>query len=335
MIGNFRKLGKSVACLATAAAAIAAVGGSAVPAQSEEVIRVLTFGPRDRNDLSMVIFRRYMKMVNESGKGVVKMDHLGGPEVVPLRNQVNAVSKGGIADWVMTFTVHRSQVPEIGTVGLSGLTVLEERKAGYIALLDEAHKKINIKVIGRTATTGGFHIFSKQPIKSIADFKGMKIRSHSGYDPFFKSLGASPIHMKISEIYAGLERGLVKAAPYPLFVSGLGLQEVICCAMADAFWGAHTTFSFMNRKKWNGLSAKAKKIIMDNQLKLESGMEALAAKLKAEERARLEAKGVKFVSLPSKESARFKTMANDAGWAAQKEKLAPEQYKKIQSLIRK
>ena len=316
---------------------VAAVGivGSSRAEQAEDTIRVLTFAPANRNDLSMVIFRRYMKAVNERGKGVVKMDHIGGPEVVPLRNQVNAVSKGGIADWVMTFTIHAALVPEIGTVGLSRVTPQEERKAGFIVLLDEAHKPINIKVIGRTATTGGFHIFSKKPIQSIASFKGMKIRSHSGYDAFFKALKARPIHMKISEIYAGLERGLVQAAPYPLFVSSLGLQEVICCAMADSFWDAHTTFSFINLRKWNSLSAKSRKIISDTQLEFEGKMAAMAAELKAAERKRLEAKGVKFVSLPAAEAEKFKVMANNSRWKFLKTKIKPDRFAKIEKMIRR
>ena len=82
---------------------VAAVGivGRGRVAQAEDTIRVPTFAPANRNDLSMITFRRYIKAVNERGKGVVKMDHIGGQEVVPLRNQVNAVSKGGIADLVV------------------------------------------------------------------------------------------------------------------------------------------------------------------------------------------------------------------------------------------
>lgn len=316
---------------------VSAIGtiGAGRAASAEDTIRVLTFAPPDRNDLSMAIFRRYMKAVNERGKGVVKMDHIGGPEVVPLRNQVNAVSKGGIADWVMTFTVHAALVPEIGTVGLSRKTPQEERKAGFIDVLDEAHKRINIKVIGRTATSGGFHIFSKKPIQSIASFEGMKVRSHSGYDAFFTALKARPIHMKISEIYAGLERGLVQAAPYPLFVSGLGLQEVICCAMADSFWDAHTTLSFINLRKWNSLSAKSRKIITDTQIEFEANMASMAAELKAAERKRLEAKGVKFVRLPAAEAEKFKVMANDSRWSFLKTKINPDRYAKIEKMIRR
>lgn len=321
--------------VATVSAAAAVVlSALATPASAETTLRALTFAPPDRNDLSMVIFRDYIKRVNERGDGAVQIEMLGGPEVVPLRDQVDAVSRG-TADWVMTFTIHATKVPEVDTLGLSRLTVQEEREVGYIDYLDQAHERINMKMIGRTATHGGFHIFSKEPIKTLADFEGLKIRSHSGYDAFFEALGADPIHMQISEIYDGLARGLVQAAPYPLFVSNLGLHEVAGYAMADAFWPAHTTASYMNREKWESLSPDAQKVIMDTQLEIEGEMAAMADKLKAEERQRLESNGMKFHALPEDEVETFLVTANDSRWGAIKEKLSDDVFAKLTGMIRK
>jgi len=314
--------------------AVGAVAGLSGTAAAETTLRVLTFAPPERKDLSMVIFREYVDRVNERGEGEVQIEMLGGPEVVPLRDQVDAVSRG-TADWVMTFTIHAAKVPEVDTLGLSRLTVKEEREVGYIDYLDEAHKRINVKMIGRTATDGGFHIFSKKPIKTLADFEGLKIRSHSGYDAFFEALGADPIHMQISEIYEGLSRGLVEAAPYPLFVSNLGLHEVAGYAMADAFWPAHTTASYMNREKWESLSPEAQKVLMDTQLELEGEMAKMAAGLKSEERDRLEGNGMEFTSLSAEEAEKFRVMANDSRWSAIKDKLSPEAFDTLTGMIRK
>ena len=327
---KLKLVGTSLAIVAGMAAA--GMFATPIPASATETIRAVTFAPPSRNDLSMVMFREYMKRVNAAGKGVVKIDHIGGPEAVPLRDQVNAVGKG-IADMVMTFTVHAALVPEVGTLGQSRIGIEEERKNGYVALLDEAHKKINIKFIGRAATNGGFYIFSKKAITDLADFKGMKIRSHSGYDPVFNALGATPVHMKISEIYTGLERGLVQAAPYPLFVSGLGLHKVIGYAMADSFWTAHTTMVLMNRKKFDGLPQAAKDVIINTQIALEKEMWNKAQALKDKERAKLEKSGVKFVSLAPAKAKAWIALTNDARWAVHKKKISGDNYNKIKSLI--
>ena len=313
-------------CVATVACFVA-------PAVSAETtLRVVTFSQPDRNYPSMVMFRRFIERVNKAGMGVLKLDYIGGPSVVPLRDQMNATTKG-IADMVMTFTIHQALVPEIGTVGMSEISAKEEREVGYIDLLDEAHKKIGIKVMGRTATDVGFHIFSKKPISRMADLKNVKIRSHAGYDPFMKAIGASPIHMKISEIYPGLERGVVQAAPFPLAATSIGVHEVICCAMADAFWPAHTTFSFINRGKWNKLSAAAQKLMLDEQAEMERFMVPKGKELKSAEMAKLQKSGVKFISLPADEGKIWVDVANESRWAVMKKSLSAEQYAKIRKMI--
>ena len=314
------------ACVATAVCFVLPA------AAAETTLRVVTFSQPDRNYPSMVMFRRFIERVNKAGEGVLKLDYIGGPSVVPLRDQMNATTKG-VADMVMTFTIHQALVPEIGTVGMSEISPKEEREVGYIDLLDEAHKKIGIKVMGRTATDVGFHIFSKKPIERMADLKNVKIRSHAGYDPFMKAIGASPIHMKISEIYPGLERGVVQAAPFPLAATNIGIHEVICCAMADAFWPAHTTFSFVNRGKWSKLSAAAQKLMLDEQAEMERFMVPKGKELKAGEIAKLRKSGVKFIGLPADEAKKWVDVANESRWAVMKKRLAPEQYAKIRKMI--
>ena len=103
----------------------------------------------------MVIFKKWVDRVNTAGKGEIRVELLGGPEVFPVSDQMNALSKG-LVDVVMTFSVHTPIVPEVDTSGLSDITPTEERSNGYLALLDKAHEKMNVKVIGRTATQSGF-----------------------------------------------------------------------------------------------------------------------------------------------------------------------------------
>jgi TRAP-type C4-dicarboxylate transport system substrate-binding protein len=317
-----------------AALAVAVAGGAGAEraAAQEVVLKAITFAPANKVEESLDVFRLYISRVNEAGKGQLKIDLIGGPEVVPTGDQMNAVGKG-IADMVMTFTVHVAAVPEIDTVGLSDVTPAEERKAGYIALLDEAHKKINIKVIGRTSTNSGFYIFSKDPIRKLDDFKGLKIRSHSGYDALFKSVGAVPVGMGISEIYAGLERGVVRAAPYPLFVYDLGLHEVTKYVLADAFWPSHTTLAYINRRKFESLSPKLQALIMDTQLAVEKDMAGVVGQAKEKEMARLKKAGMQFINLAPDEAKKWRKLANQSRFDALKGKIPDEQIAKIKSMI--
>lgn len=303
------------------------------PALSEEtVLKAITYAPPTKFEDSMVIFKMWMDRVNKAGAGQLKVDLIGGPEVVPVADQVNAVSRG-IVDIVMSFGVQAPLVPEIDTMGMSEITPAEERKVGYIDLLDAAHKKINIKVIGRTSTNSGFYIFSKDPIRKLDDFKGLKIRSHSGYDPLFKAVGAAPIGMGISEIYTGLERGLVNAAPYPLFVYDLGLQDVTKYVLGDAFWTAHTTATFINLKKYESLGPAKQKILMDSQIAIEGEMAGVVADLKAKETAKLEKAGMVFTHLSPEEAKKWRRLAIDTHYVMLEPKLGPEMTAKIKAMI--
>jgi TRAP-type transport system periplasmic protein len=309
-----------------------ALSGIASSALAETVLKAITYAPLSKVEDSMVIFKKWVDRVNADGKGEIRIELLGGPEVFPVSDQINALSKG-LVDAVMTFSVHTPIVPEIDTSGLSDITPTEERNNGYLELLDKAHEKINVKVIGRTATNSGFYIFSKQPIRALADFKGVKIRSHSGYDPLFKKVGAIPIGMNISEIYGALERGIVGAAPYPIFVYDMGLQEVVKYALGDAFWPSHTTFIFLNLKKFNSLTPKQQQILIDAQIANEKDIAAVDAGLIATERGKLEKAGLTFTHLSPEEAKRWHDMANESRFDALASKISPEQMGKIKSLI--
>jgi TRAP-type transport system periplasmic protein len=316
-----------------AIALVSAICGSSLSASAAEtVLRAITYAPPLKVEDSMVIFKKWVEMVNAAGKSEIRIDLLGGPEVFPVSDQINALSKG-LVDVVMTFSVHTPLVPEIDTSGMSDITPTEERNNGYLDLLDKAHEKINVKVIGRTATKSGFYIFSKQPIRTLADFKNLKIRSHSGYDPLFKQVGAVPIGMNISEIYGALERGIVAAAPYPIFVYDMGLQEVTKHVLADAIWPSHTTFIHMNLKKFQSLSPKQQAILVNAQIEIEKEIAADDADLIAKERAKLEGAGMTFTHLSPEEAKQWHVMANESRFQALSGKIGPDQMNKIKSLI--
>jgi TRAP-type C4-dicarboxylate transport system substrate-binding protein len=307
-------------------------GTSSSASAAETVLKAITYAPPLKVEDSMVIFKKWVEKVNTAGKGELRIDLLGGPEVFSVSDQINALSKG-LVDVVMTFSVHTPLVPEIDTTGLSDITPTEERQNGYLDLLDKAHEKINVKVIGRTATKSGFYIFSKQPIRKLADFKNLKIRSHSGYDPLFKQVGAIPIGMNISEIYGALERSIVSAAPYPIFVFDMGLQEVTKYALADAFWPSHTTFTYINLKKFKSLPPQQQAILVNAQIEIEKELAADDAALIAKERARLEGAGMTFTHLSPEEAKQWHVMANESRFNALSSKISPEQMQKIKSLI--
>ena len=57
------------------------------------------------------------------------------------------------------------------------------------------------------------HIISKKPIRTLGDFKGLKVRSWGIVFPkLLKKFGAVPVNMQFNEVYEGLQRGTIDAA---------------------------------------------------------------------------------------------------------------------------
>src|SRR5690606_26191002 len=137
-------------------------------------LKAVTYMPASKFEDSMEVFKSWIEKVRQKTDGKVDVKIIGGPEIFPGNDQDSAASKG-LVDVVLTFTSHASIVPEVNTIGLSDVSIQEERQNGYLDLLDEAHHKINLKLIGRASTESGFYIFSRKPINSLADFKGLKI----------------------------------------------------------------------------------------------------------------------------------------------------------------
>ena len=81
----------------------------------------------------------------------------------------------------------------------------------------------------------------KVPIRGVADFKGVKVRSPEGLAAeIFKRAGASPVSLPGSEVYTSLEKGVIDAADNSAYANNdaNGLHKV---AKFPIFPGIHST----------------------------------------------------------------------------------------------
>ena len=116
---------------------------------------------------------------------------------------------------------------------------------------------------GNTGTQmGGW--FRKE-VKTIADFKGLKMRLGGGLiGDVMTKLGAVPQSIPGGEIYQALEKGTIDAAEWvgPYDDQKLGFNKVAPYYYYPGWWegGADLEF-FINNKKYNALSAENKAIL--------------------------------------------------------------------------
>lgn len=113
---------------------------------------------------------------------------------------------------------------------------------------------------------GSRNFFSKTPIRSLDDIKGMKLRCQPlDIDTdMTKALGANPTPIAFGELYSALETGVVDGAENPL--SGIysnKFQEVCKYVTLDAHSAPPVVIVF-SEAIWNTMSNDEQQIIMDS-----------------------------------------------------------------------
>ncbi len=217
------------------------------------VIKGITAFPK--NHLSNDPVHIFVEKINQRAQGKLKIDWVGGPEVLKSFDQIHAL-KAGTIDMLLyyPFPYMKSLVPVAEAKALSELTQWEERESGAFDLLSEIlAKKANAKYIGSPHSFLGYHIYTNKKILSIDDFKGLKIRAQPLYVPLLKALGATPLTMPAPEIYTAMERGVVDGFMWPkVGMISWGLQEVTKYVVEPSIFRMGQAV-LMNMDKWNKL----------------------------------------------------------------------------------
>ena len=123
-------------------------------------------------------------------------------------------------------------------------------------IMKKAYAKYNVHYAGSTLI-GAEPIMSKKQLKSLADFKGLKIRTPSGLTAMlFEKLGAVPVALAGSEIYSALDTNVIDAAEFVTLGEnvGLGLQEVTKYVLYPSFHGPIAVVNYgVNMDAWKSL----------------------------------------------------------------------------------
>ena len=137
---------------------------------------------------------------------------------------------------------------------LSKLTPSEERKSGfYDFMVDEHANKINARYLGRLQVSP-FYLWTKKEPKTLADLRGLKMRSGVLYDKFMHELGMTAITINAPEVYTALSSGVVDGSGWP--VTGplkRGWLESVKYVIDLPFFWPSNVVALMNFDKWKAL----------------------------------------------------------------------------------
>ena len=158
---------------------------------AEVTFKAVAFIPKNHPLMYQTVV--WVDMINKEMAGKVKINYIGGPEVIPGMQQAEAV-KNGVIDIAFNPTAYYQNIfPEAGAFILSKYTPSEERKpGGFYDYMVKQHERINCRYIGRVMWTP-FYLWPNKEVKTLADLKGMKMRTSALYDRFMKALGIVPV----------------------------------------------------------------------------------------------------------------------------------------------
>ena len=127
-----------------------------------------------------------------------------------------------------------------------------------------------VKVLAMHLHDGALLHFAKQPVKTLEDLKGLKVRGPTRIGAkVLTALGATPVQMPLPQVPESVSKGVIDGAMVPWEgVPPIKLQE-IARFHTDTAAGAprmsNTIFVIaMNEAKYNGLPADLKKVIDAN-----------------------------------------------------------------------
>jgi len=153
------------------------------------------------------------------------------------------------------------------------------------------------------------------PPKSLADFKGMRVRAIGGIGAAMKNIGAVPTSVPATEVYTSIERGTVDAASFPTTYAHAAykLHEIGSWYTANLAPGTVSCPTVINRNAWAQLPPQYQKLVTEFRPKVKEAL--MAAYLKADEKnLPLFKRKLTFVTYSAADLAEFRKAAAQPVW---------------------
>ncbi len=313
-----------------AGAGLLLAGQAAVSAQ-EVTLRAAVFVPPTTT--YGIPFKRFVDRVNETGKGILQIRIVGGPEAVPANNQADAVKSGVLDIASIPPAYYKSSMVEGDAQILSNMTVAEQRESGAYAMLNKiANDRMNAVYLTTYGMGVPFHLYLTRdtPVSKPEDLKGMRLRGQPIYAAIFKEYNISTVNIAAPEVCTALERGVVQGYGWPLWgIGDFGWDKVTKVRIDPGFYNVVVNI-LMNKASYDKLTPAQRKVIDDAVAWFEKDQLAYTeattkSTLEAHEKA-----GIKSVDFGPE----FRNVALELYWDDLK-KLSPDSIGKLQPLLTK
>lgn len=202
----------------------------------------------------------FAKRAAELTKGKAKVEVYANSSLYKDKEEVEALQMGAVQ-------MLAPSLSKFGTLGIRDFEVFDlpyifpNKDSLYRVMDGDIGKKLLTKleakdIIGLAYWDNGFKQMSaNKPLRTVEDFKGLKLRIQSSkvLEAQMKALGANPQVMAFSEVYTGLQQGVVDGTENP--VSNLYTQKMHevqkHLTLSDHGYLGYAVI--VNKKFWEGL----------------------------------------------------------------------------------
>ncbi|HUP37436.1 MAG TPA: TRAP transporter substrate-binding protein DctP [Candidatus Limnocylindria bacterium] len=261
---------KKLACLSVAVAVLTLIAGGPAPAEAQAKPIVWNLphvaAPTYYHTINLNAFAAKVKE-KSGGRMEIRVHPASSlypqqeilPSLLDGRSEIGPVLSGYLTDVLL----------ELGVLELPFMTSsLEEHRKAQQQLkpfFTEQLGKKGLKMLTAHAWPSQ-QVFSHEPIRTIADWKGKKIRVY-GADTsnITKTLGGVPVNIPFGELYTALDKKTVDGA----ITSATNAEPMKFFEVSKVinYWflaGASSEWLVVNQKAWDGLAKDLQQVVLDS-----------------------------------------------------------------------
>lgn len=275
-------------------------------ANAQDKLRIVgNFAKEHPSSQAMVLFKSEVEKLSGNKVTVDIFDNmqLGG-----AKENVDGTRAGTVfATWVGMAFLSRT-VPELEAVSLP--FIFPSREVAFKVIDGPIGKLLDQKLGDKGFALLGFMELgsrqvtnSKRPIKSLEDFKGLKIRlqPNETHLATFRALGANAVAMDIKELYSAMQQGVVDGQENPF----INIQTSRYFEVQKYLTKSDHFFDFIavvaNKKQLDAMAPEVRDAVKKAMAAAVAQQRSVAAKADSEALDDLKKKGMEYNELPPAE----------------------------------
>ena len=246
------------------------VEAAAPAAKPEYTLQLAGAYPSTGNTPRAFVTQKIKEMIEQRSNGKIKVEVYLDNQLGGDREILEGCQVGGIAMVSQTTAPQVTFIPELAVFDIpmlfDNLDLARKVLSGsFRQKLEPLYEKAGLKLLlfepiyYRETTTN-------KPIKTINDFKGIKIRTMENkyHMAFWKALGANPTPLNFSELYIALQQGIVDAQENPYEIVWANKFYEVQKYLVNTHHICFILSIVMNKGLYDSMPAEYKKIITDS-----------------------------------------------------------------------